>query len=358
MTEQIASFLQQHLARYPAMQPVDLLKLLFQRNFGCEHLVPNEPAVLSRLQREWDTVQSDAAQPLTESLGGVFARLNLAAAKAHGLSPELIARLFYLSAQVPVTDATVMDAELTLVLRLCEAGGLPFSAQALRAAQKQWHAQGEPPFSHSAEYHAAYRPAYRVVRSAYAAVLPLMAQIDTIASKGRAVVAIDGRCGAGKTTLAELLAPVFEAQQVHLDDFFLPPMLRSETRLAEPGGNLHYERFAEEVLPGLREAKPFTYRRFSCRQMDYSGSCTVDGARNVIVEGSYAMRPEFRSAYDFTVFCDIDPALQKQRILGRNGPDWYRDFETRWIPMEERYFEAMQLRKVCDVVLPMENVAL
>lgn len=358
MIEQLAPLLQQQFSTYPELQPTDLLKLLFQRNFGCGHLVPNENDVLARLKQEWAAVTPDDTQPLTEPLGRGFARLHLASAKAQGISPQLIARLFYLSAQAPTEDTTTMDAELTLAVRLCEAGSLPLSAQQLRAELKIWNDQGRAPFSHSAAYHAAYHPAYRVVRAAYAAVLPLLVQIDNIASKSRAVVAIDGRCGAGKTTLAALLAPVFDAQQLHMDDFFLPPALRSEARLAAPGGNLHYERFAEEVLPGLQQARTFTYRQFSCRMMDYSGSSTIDGSQNIIVEGSYAMRPEFRVAYDLAIFCDVGPAMQKQRILERNGPEWYRDFETRWIPMEERYFDAMQVREACDVVLDMETVAL
>lgn len=358
MTEQLVPLFKQHLANYPEMQPKDLLKLLFQRNFGCEHLLPKDVAVLARLKQEWNTVPQNTHQPLTEPLGNGLVRLHLAAAKAQGASPELVARLFCLSAKTPALGMAAMETEIALTLQLCEEGLLPFSKQQMQAELTTWDEQGRPPVSHSATYRAAYQPAYRVVSAAYAAVLPLLVQMEQLAPEGRKVIAIDGRCGAGKTTLAALLAPVLEAQQIHLDDFFLPPTLRSAARLAEPGGNLHYERFAEEVLPGLQQATPFTYRRFTCRLMDYDGSCKVEGEKNVIVEGSYAMRPEFRTAYDVSIFCDIPPALQTQRILKRNGPDWYHDFETRWIPMEERYFDLMQVRKACNIVLPMETLAL
>ena len=69
---------------------------------------------------------------------------------------------------------------------------------------------------------------------------------------GCGVIAMDGRAAAGKTTLAEELAVTLGGAVVHMDDFFLPGELRTPERLAAPGGNVHAERFVEEVLPYLR----------------------------------------------------------------------------------------------------------
>ena len=72
------------------------------------------------------------------------------------------------------------------------------------------------------------------------------------AKDGVSVIALDGRAAAGKSTLAAALAETLQAAVIHMDDFFLPPALRTPQRLDRPGGNIHYERFAEEVLPRLR----------------------------------------------------------------------------------------------------------
>ena len=56
------------------------------------------------------------------------------------------------------------------------------------------------------------------------------------------IIAIDGPCGSGKTTLASHLARELDAQTVHLDDFYLQPFQRTPQRLAQPGGNLDRER--------------------------------------------------------------------------------------------------------------------
>ena len=51
------------------------------------------------------------------------------------------------------------------------------------------------------------------------------------------IVAIDGRCGSGKTTLGEYLEQVFDCNLFRMDDFFLRMEQRTPQRLKETGGN-------------------------------------------------------------------------------------------------------------------------
>ena len=141
---------------------------------------------------------------------------------------------------------------------------------------------------------------------------------------GCGVIAMDGRAAAGKTTLAEELAVTLGGAVVHMDDFFLPGELRTPERLAAPGGNVHAERFAEEVLPYLRRGEAFRYRRFDCHRMDYNGWVEIPTVPVIIVEGAYSQHPRFGGYADLTVFCDIAPEEQKRRITARNG-------EEHWI---------------------------
>ena len=77
-------------------------------------------------------------------------------------------------------------------------------------------------------------------------------RIDGLLSEKQTVlVAIDGCCGAGKTTLAAILAEKYDCNVFHMDEFFLRPEQRTARRLAQPGGNVDYERFREEVLSSL-----------------------------------------------------------------------------------------------------------
>ncbi|HIU02069.1 MAG TPA: uridine kinase [Candidatus Onthocola gallistercoris] len=162
------------------------------------------------------------------------------------------------------------------------------------------------------------------------------------------IISVDGRAAAGKTTLAARLSQLLGASVIHMDDFFLPGMLRTVERLDEPGGNVHYERFSREVLPHLRENRRFDYRIFDCVQMRYSGKRSVENSRYRIVEGSYSNHPVFGDYADFRIFCDVDPEEQKERILRRNGRESEKVFEQKWIPMEEKYFECFKIREKAD----------
>ena len=64
----------------------------------------------------------------------------------------------------------------------------------------------------------------------------------------RLLVAIDGRCASGKSTLAEELKKDLGCAVFHMDDFFLPFERKTAQRLAQPGGNVDWERFREEVI--------------------------------------------------------------------------------------------------------------
>ena len=158
-----------------------------------------------------------------------------------------------------------------------------------------------------------------------ASLRPLAEAVEGLRStKTPVILAIDGMSAAGKTTAAALLSRYWGAPVVHMDDFFLPAHLRTEERLAHPGGNVHYERFAAEVLPMLRRKEAFFYRRFRCSTMTYDGKVLIPPAPIVIVEGAYALHPIFGDHADVTAFFAVTPETQRQRILARGGDAAWR----------------------------------
>ena len=69
----------------------------------------------------------------------------------------------------------------------------------------------------------------------------LKKRIDLLlAQSGQVIVAIDGNCTAGKTTLAGMLEEMYDCSVFHMDDFFLRPEQRTPERYAEIGGNVDY----------------------------------------------------------------------------------------------------------------------
>lgn len=174
---------------------------------------------------------------------------------------------------------------------------------------------------------------------------------ELLNTKGKVVLAIDGRCGAGKSTLADILAKEYACNIIHMDDFYLPTAMRTPDRLAQPGGNVHYERFLEEVAPLLTNGRDGIYRIYSCRTGTFTKNGQIYDRPLTIVEGSYSMRPELRHLYDYSIFLDVDSHTQKERLLHRVGAEAFLNFTQKWIPMEESYFSFYNIPAVCDQII-------
>ena len=164
-------------------------------------------------------------------------------------------------------------------------------------------------------------------------------------------IAIDGRCASGKTTLASILEAK-GTQVVHMDDYFPRVEQRTEERFAEPGGNLDRERLSEEVLIPLKEGREGVVRPFDCQKMEITEESRIVKPEGILVfEGSYSTHPELRKFYDFTIFMDVLPEDQLERIRERNGEEKLKLFQSRWIPFEEKYFSAFRVKENADLYI-------
>lgn len=183
----------------------------------------------------------------------------------------------------------------------------------------------------------------------------LKTQIDALLSTGKQiVVAIDGNCTAGKTTLASVLKNEYDCNVFHMDDFFLRPEQRTAERYAQPGGNVDYERFHEEVLLPLKTEEAFSYHPFSCKTFTLSESVQVKPKQLNIVEGTYCLHPYFEDPYDLRIFLSVDKQTQKERILQR-PLHLIERFFSDWIPMEKLYFDVLQIPDRADIRLDMSD---
>ena len=209
-----------HAARYPRMAPCDGVKLAYQATFGGGHLISDPAASLDRLKAELAQVEPDPAAPLAEDIGNGLVRISLRALAGGGDTPDGLNRAFVRSAQNQKGTRTELLERLEVLRSLTAQGSFGFSAQDLEEYLGSYLAAGCPPVSHSPEYRAAYRPAYRVIARRFS--LPLcLAELSARAGRGEGpvLVALDGRCAAGKTTLAGRLAREYGFPVVHMDHF-------------------------------------------------------------------------------------------------------------------------------------------
>ena len=165
------------------------------------------------------------------------------------------------------------------------------------------------------------------------------------------IIAIDGPCGSGKSSLAKMLGEKYEANIFHLDDYFLTPELRSEERLKEPGGNVDYERFYREIILGVKSNKSFSYSKYKCKSNVMESWEVHEPKPLTLIEGSYSLHPYLRDAYDLKVFLTLEPEVQMKRIFLRNGEDIALRFLDEWIPLENFYFRELSIKEVADIVM-------
>ena len=263
-----------------------------------------------------------------------------------------------MSAKKEASGREELKEKLSVALTLAESGELPFPVTELRGAINEWQKNDYCAVRHSETFRQAYAPAYRVVANKYARFLPVFSKIDAAMKKGSAIIAIEGGSASGKTTLAGILSEVYDCNVFHMDDFFLRPEQRTPQRFAELGGNVDRERFLEEVLTPLSQNKTVQYRRFDCSTQVIEPPVAVEPKALTIIEGAYSIHPELSPYYDLSVFLDISPEYQRERILKRNSPQFAERFFGEWIPLELKYFSETKARERCDIVLDIDEIML
>lgn len=330
-----------YLAAHPLMEPRDLIKFCYQSVLGPGHAAPDRASARAWAEEEYRAVGPRSGEPAVTPLAGNAARADLDC----GISPAHLADLFCLTAEQwqggspDDVEALLRDETLTL----------PFPRQALDEALNEWIEAGRPAVHHSETYKRHYRAAYRVIDSRFVPFLPAIAAVEHL--KTPAVVAVDGMCGCGKSTLGAVLSYVFDAPLIHMDDFYVPLEMKTPARFAEPGGNVHYERFSKEVAPFVGGPSPFTFGLYECGVWAITSHQTVQPAPFTVVEGSYSFNPKNGVDYDLRLFVESDRETQLARLLAREGPARLEDFKSKWIPLEELYFDNMDVRSMADLIV-------
>ena len=144
------------------------------------------------------------------------------------------------------------------------------------------------------------------------------------------VLALDGRCGSGKTTLANGLSAQFPG--------------------CTPCANMDLTRLRDEALRPAYAGQPVAYRAYSCREGAYLPPAQLYAQPLVILEGSYSHHPLLRPYETLRVFVTCTKAEQTRRLQAREGAR-YADFAARWVPLEEGYFAQYSIAESADFVV-------
>lgn len=339
----ILSQLQLHMKTHPALELSDAIKFLYQGCMGNGHLMLDREAAWNYLVEEWQETPVCHTAPLTESLGNGLCRLSLAGCKELGLSVHTLFALFLRANQLFSPSQATLK---TLLPQLCSL--FPHTDQI--ADIQRYLQAGMPMVSHSQTYRDTYTPAYRLVLEQDISLLPLCAAIDRhMAQNPRTIVALDGPCAAGKSTIGALLSQLYGCPLVHMDDFFLPQTQKTPARLSQAGGNIDAERFLTQVLLPVSCGKPAKYQPYHCHTDDFGEWLEVPPSALTIIEGVYALRPDLQPYYSICCYIDAPWTIRRERLLKRCGEDGLARFEALWIPLEQQYFETFQIESHCPI---------
>ena len=333
------------MRRYPEMEARDMAKLAWQAACGAAHGVVDKERAWKSFSAEFEAAEPED-MPLFEVISPDYCRVNLRAWKKAGLPAKWLFNMFCASAETLPESGKIFDDYIRQFRVLAGKKGAE-----LDEFMKTYRGGA---IHHSAHYRKTYKPSYRLVSIRFITAFPVLLKAAELPLKPVRVIAIDGRAASGKTTLSRQLAVILDAGVIHMDDFFLPQHLRTPERFAQAGGNVHYERFKEEVLPYVSGREGFSYRRFDCSRMAIGDKCRIAASPWRIVEGAYSLHPEFGNYADLKIFFDITPAEQIKRIRRRNGEKMAEIFAARWIPLEENYIKNTAPDKKADVVIGRE----
>ncbi len=331
--------LTQHAARYPAMEAQDYGKLLFQSAFGPEHLLTDPDQAASWILRE---KQEAVPGKSPEDIGNGLCRMYLDPAWS-AAAADILARLMVRTAAEVRGTREDLEAGIPLLLAL-DVPGMP-------AWVAQWRAAGCPAVHHSEAYRQAYHPHYRLLRRCYAAVFSLLLEVSALLLLQQPLVlAIDGRCGSGKTWLASVLQDVFPCRVIHMDDFYLPMEQRNPRWKEIPAGNMDLQRLRSEVLLSARRGEEIPYRAYRCSEGSYLPTELLPAQPLTVVEGSYSLHPSLRDCYHKTAFLSCAPDVQARRLAKREGAHYFA-FADTWVPLEEQYIRACAPDQFCTHVI-------
>jgi uridine kinase len=179
--------------------------------------------------------------------------------------------------------------------------------------------------------------------------------------KGRAIVAVDGLDGAGKTRFADALAAqlgignraVFRAS---IDDFHWPRARRyARGRDSAEGFYLDsydYETFKRVLVEPFRTGwiGSFVLKAFDLKRDVPFEPVWSSGPKDAIlvVDGIFLNRPALKGLWNYSIWLDVEPEVAVDRMLDRDGPETNAE---RYTGGQELYLKEAKPRESVTAII-------
>lgn len=174
--------------------------------------------------------------------------------------------------------------------------------------------------------------------------LALVHQLENPVRKPH-LIGIDGRSGAGKTSLAQQLSEVLSVTRdvvtFHLEDIY-------------PGWDglaQGIEIYNDSILACLREEQDAYWTAWDWLADSPGGPRLTRCAEIVILEGVGACNWVARQVLDVSVWVELPESQRRTRALSRDG-NTYQEFWEQWAQQEAQYLEADPVWESADIIQP------
>jgi uridine kinase len=181
------------------------------------------------------------------------------------------------------------------------------------------------------------------------------------ASPTPVLVALDGRSGVGKSTLAARVATEVgvSALVIDGDDFYRggDDAYWNALGPAEKVDLAIDWRRQRTLLECLLHGHPATWRPYDWDADDgrLAGEITASPADLVILDGAYSARPELADLFSLRVLLDAARDIRRARLLQREGERDRAEWEARWSEAEDLYFDHLMAKSAFDIVLALDG---
>ncbi|MCA9369652.1 MAG: hypothetical protein H6774_03320 [Pseudomonadales bacterium] len=171
------------------------------------------------------------------------------------------------------------------------------------------------------------------------------------------IIALDGRSGVGKSTLAKKVAEEVGGVVVTADNFWAGGENelwdnRSPEERVQLG--IDWKRLAKEVLIPLRNGEAVSYRPFDFQTNKGLSDTpiTIAPHRVIVLDGAYSARPELTKLVDLSVLVQSsDDTVRRTNLVNREGATYMDDWHRRWDPAEDYYFSHIRPESSFDLVV-------
>lgn len=171
------------------------------------------------------------------------------------------------------------------------------------------------------------------------------------------LVALDGRSGSGKSTIAKIIAVRLGGVEITADDFYAggsDDEWDGRSSQEKVSMVIDWRRLRSEVLEPLLAG-----RRASWHPFDWNAGKGLaahyinrDPTPLIVLDGAYSARPELSDIIDLSVLVEVpDDSDRRVRLVKREGKKYMDDWHRRWDPAENYYFSKVRPKTSFDLVI-------